>query len=451
MKHKLTLKTINAADVKPKRYVIWDTDVKGFGVRVNADGSKTYVLKYVFEGQQRWYTIGKHGSPFTPDTARTEALKLLGQSKTEIDPVASRKAERHAGIIVADLCDTYLAAVKAGRVLTKSNRPKKASTVATDHGRIERHIKPLLGKRRVREVTKEDIRHFLHDVADGKTAADVTTGKPRGRAIVVGGQGTATRTVGLLGGIFGFAVQEGMRADNPVRGVKRFADNEAERFLSLDEFERLGATLSLAETEWLRYEEARVAWDRAGKQGSPPKRNRSAENPFALAAIRMLVLTGCRKSEVLEMRWDWVDLVNGYLRLPDSKTGKKAVPLSAPAVQILEALPRLSSNHHVFVGQKDGAHLVGLGKIWERIRLAAKLPGVRLHDLRHSFASVGAAGGDSLLMIGALLGHRDTKTTKRYAHLGNDPVRRVADRISGVIAEAMKQPAREGEPAKVTK
>jgi integrase len=267
-----------------------------------------------------------------------------------------------------------------------------------------------MGRKRVRAVTKGDVQRFLHDVASGKTATDVKTGK-RGRVIVKGGKGTATRTVGLLGGIFAFAVDRGLRPDNPVRGVKRFKDRKSERFLSFAELTRLGETLTAIERE--------------------------GENPSAIAAIRLLSLTGARKSEILTLKWEHVDFERACLRLTDSKTGAKVIPVGAPALRILASLPRLEGNPHVLPGEKNGAHFVGLPRAWGRIKARAGLNDVRLHDLRHSFASVAAGAGDSLILIGALLGHRSQATTQRYAHLSNDPLRAAADRTSGRIAAAM--------------
>lgn len=262
----------------------------------------------------------------------------------------------------------------------------------------------------VTAVTRQDVERFLVDVAAGKTAADVKTG-PRGRAIVEGGEGTATRTVGLLGGIFAYAIEKGMRPDNPVRGVTRYKDRASKRYLSAAELAKLGEALAAAE--------------------------RNSKNRAAVAAIRLLVLTGARKSEILAARRQWVDVERGYLHLPDSKTGEKRIPLGAPALAVIAALPRVDGNPYLLPGDKKDMHFVGLPKAWERIRARAGLDDVRLHDLRHAFGSVGASGGDSLLVIGALLGHRDAKTTQRYAHLQDDPIRAASNRISGAIAAAM--------------
>jgi integrase len=310
---------------------------------------------------------------------------------------------------VAELCDLYLADAPT-RIQRKTRQPKKVSTLETDRGRINRHIKPLLGKMRVAAVTREDIEIFLADVASGKTKINEKT-RPRGRAIVRGGEGTATRTVGLLGGVFSYAVEKGLRSDNPVRGVTRYKDRASNRYLSLVELAKLGAALAAAEHD--------------------------GENAVAVAAVRLLILTGCRKSEILAARHEWVDMERGHLHLPDSKTDAKLVLLGAPALAVIASLPIVDGNPYLLPGSKEGMHYIGLPKAWGRIRARAGLHNVRLHDLRHAFASIGASSGDSLLIIGALLGHRDAKTTQRYAHLQADPVKAAADRISQRIATAM--------------
>jgi integrase len=247
-------------------------------------------------------------------------------------------------------------------------------------------------------------------VAEGRTKADVRT-RPRGRAIVDGGRGTATRTVGLLGGVFSFAVARGMQTDNPIRGVKRFPDRSSERFLSPAELAKLGEALSTMETE--------------------------GTNTMALSIIRLLALTGARKSEITKLKWGEVHLEHARLHLNDSKSGQKSIPLGAPAVQILSALERPKDSEFVFPSVSGQQAFQGVDKVWRKARRCAGFPQMRLHDLRHSYASMGLAAGDALPVIGALLGHSDVKTTARYAHLADDPVKAAANRISGFIATAM--------------
>jgi len=405
--------TKRAVDSLKPGDVVWDSEVRGFGVRCQRR-DKVYVLKYRFQGRQRWLTIGRHGSPWTPDKARSEARRLLGMVAGGIDPGVTRD-ETKADLTVSELCDLYLS---EGCAL------KKASTIATDTGRIERHIKPLLGKKYIRQVTRGDVEKMRDNVANGKTAADIKTGL-FGRAIVTGGKGTANKAVSLLGAIFSFAKDRELRADNPAHGVKLFPSKSHERFLSPAELGQLGEVLTKAEREGV--------------------------NPSAVNAIRLLIMTGCRKSEILTLRWHDVDFERSCLRLPESKTGAKIVPIGAAVLKLLEGLPRLDDNDYVLPGSKEGGHFVGLPKIWRRVREKAGLSDVRLHDLRHSFASVGAAGGDSLFMIGKLLGHRQSGTTARYAHLADDPLKDAADRISGTIAAAMSSGADGAEIVKLPK
>lgn len=402
---KLTKRVVESATASGSDSLLYDTVVRGFGARVGRGGSKSYFVEYRLPGRvRRRFTIGPHGSPWTVETARAEALRILGLATDGEDPMRRRQDERRA-MSVAALCDVYL---------SDGCEMKKASTIAVDVGRIERHIKPLLGKRPARDVTKLDIERFMRDVAAGKTATDTRT-RPRGRARVRGGKGTASRTLGLLGGIFTFAIELGVREDNPVRGVKRYPGRKFERFLSGDEFRRLGVALALAEN--------------------------AGENLFAIQAVRLLIYTGCRKSEVLTLRWPFVDAEHRCLNLPDSKTGAKEVYLSSSAVDLLAALPRQAGTNYVFPGRSPGTHLTDLAGFWERLKESAGLEGLRLHDLRHSFASVGVSRGSSLPILGKLLGHRDVSTTQRYAHLADQPVRRAVEDIGLAIDAAMKAPA----------
>ncbi len=400
---RITKQSVDATKAGKYDNYLWDSELAGFGLKVTAAGGKTYLVQFRLGGRRgrtRRVTIGRHGSPWTPDKARKEAKRLLGEVAAGRDPAEERTQARRDPTI-AELCELYL---------TEGCATKKPSTLATDKGRIERHIKPLLGHRKVSSISRADVKRFMQDVANGKTAADIKTGNNRGRAIVKGGTGTATRTVGLLGGIFTFAVEIGLRPDNPVRGVKRFKDKKYERFLSPSEMAQLGAALSAAQQE--------------------------GEGLFAVAAIRLLILTGARKSEILTLKWEHVDTERSCLRLPDSKTGAKVIPLGAAALEALSEIPRIEGNPYVFPGLED-RHFVGLQRAWERIRKRAGLEDVRLHDLRHSFASVAVAGGDSLYLVGKVLGHKQAGTTERYVHLSDDPVHAVADRTASSIAAAM--------------
>jgi integrase len=399
---RITKRTVDALKTTGKEYVHWDGELKGFGVRVRATGSKSFVAVYRTGGRnspQRRVTIGAVGK-IEAEKAREEAKAIIRNAELGHDH-AAEKAKSRAELTFDQVCDLYL---------KEGCETKKASTLATDRGRIERHIKPLLGRKRIGEITRTDVEKFMRDVASGKTSADVKT-KLRGRAIVEGGRGTATRTVGLLGGIMTFAVSRQLRTDNPVRGVKRYPDRKGETFLSAPELAKIGEALTAMEAEGV--------------------------NPSAIAIIRLLAFTGARKNEITRLRWSEVDLHRGYLRLMDSKTGAKVIPIGAPASEVLSNVPVLDNSPFVFPASSGDGAFQGTEKIWRRVRERAGFPTLRLHDLRHSFASIGLARGDALPVIGAILGHADVKTTSRYAHLADDPVRQTAEGISKVVAAAL--------------
>ena len=398
---RITKRTVDALQTTGKDYVHWDGELTGFGVRVRPSGSKSYVAVYRTGGRNtplRRVTIGAVGK-IEADKARDEAKGIIRQAELGQDR-AAEKAKARAEMSFAKVCDLYL---------DEGCETKKASTIATDRGRIERHIKPLLGKKRIGEITRPDIEKFMRDVANGKTAADEKT-KARGRAIVEGGKGTATRTVGLLGGIMSFAVIRQLRADNPVRGVKRYTDKKGQTFLSATELGKIGAALADLESE--------------------------GANPSAIAIIRLLAFTGARKGEIAGLRWREVDIERGYLRLGDSKTGAKVIPIGAPACEVLASVAAIEGSEYVFPASSGDGHFQGVERVWQKVRTAAGFPTLRLHDLRHSFASIGLARGDALPIICAILGHADVKTTSRYAHLADDPVKRAADAISKSVQAA---------------
>jgi integrase len=381
--------------------MLWDEVVTGFGARRQKGPGVTYFVYYrTRDSRQRWYTIGRHGSPYTPDTARLEALKILGEVAKGTDPASDKLATKKA-LTVAELADAYLADAETGRLLTRRRSPKKPSTIVSDRGRIERHIKPLLGRLKVTAVDRDDIEDFMHAVATGKTAGRVRTRK-YGLARVTGGRGTATRTVGLLGGIFAYAVKKRLRADNPVRGVERFADRRRNRRLSDEEYQMLGHALRRAEDEGL--------W------------------PAAIAVVRFLALTGWRSGEVVNLQWSEVDLARRTATLGDTKTGRSMRPLSHAACEVLKRLPPMAAQGP-FPAIRGGR--LQLPKSWERIaKLGGLLGDVTPHVLRHSFASLAGDLGYSDPTIGALIGHKGHTMTSRYVHSADAVLLAAADAIA---------------------
>jgi integrase len=404
---KLTKRTVDTAHPMARTYLIRDTEVKGFVLVVTPYGGKSYAVDYRAgrgrRARKRRITIGKHGSPWTPDTARREALQLLAEIGKGFDPAGMRQAELHA-LTISELCDLYLA---------EGVSHKKPSTLKADRARITHHLKPLLGSMRLDSITTADVERLLSDVAKGKTATP-SSGRPG--SVPKGGRGAAGQCVALIGTILAFAMKRGLRSDNPAHGVKKPPVRKMERFLSEQEMARLATSLT-AELETHHGDE------------------------YAVAAIKLLLLTGCRKGEILGLRWDQVDLDNRCLRLPDSKTGAKIVYLNAPAIAVLSALPPTTNSPYVIVGKRDNTPRSGIDKVWVRVKTRAELKEVRLHDLRHSFASIGAIGGLSLGILGALLGHKHATTTARYAHLSADPIRAANEAIGARIAAAMASEA----------
>jgi integrase len=341
--------------------VIWDGGLPGFGARRQRSEVVAYILKYrTAEGRQRWHTIGRHGTPWTPDMAREQALRVLGDVVRGVDPAAEKVSKRKA-LTVTELCNIYLEEANAGRLLTRSRTPKKSSTLAIDVGRIERHIKPLIGNLPVAAVSRDDVERLLYGIAEGRTAGSAKTAKKRGLARVRGGRTAATRTVGLLGGIFTFAMRRGMRSDNPAHGVVRFADGKRERRLSESEYLALGGALQKAETA--------PVW------------------PSAVAAIKFLALTGWRRGEALTLAWQDLDLVRRTVVLSETKTGRSARPLSHRACDVLRSLSR--SGSMVFPATRGAGHMTGFPKFWARVATFGDLsPDITPHVLRHSFASI---------------------------------------------------------------
>lgn len=405
--------------------IVYDSDVLGFAAQRQRD-SVSYVVRYRnTNGRQRWYTIGRHGSPWTPDMAREEAKRILGDVAKGLDPAADKQVRRKAST-VAELCDDYWKAMEAGRLLTRAGKPKKPSTMATDRGRIDVHIKPLLGRHLVTALTRQDIQAFMHGVAEGKTAKREKTQKKRGLQNVRGGRGTATRTVSLLGSILTYAVEHGIRADNPARGVRTFAENKRERRLSDDEYAALGKALKQAAEPPPRKTPLRPGSEAKGMWAP------------ALAAIRFLALTGWRSGEAINLKWSEVDLERRTAHLGDTKTGKSMRPLSHAACAVLRSLPRIGNSEFVFPASRGDGVMSGFISFWQRVAKLAGFPAEIIpHTLRHSFASLAADIGYSEFTIGALIGHKGQSITARYVHAADAVLLAAADAVAKRTAELM--------------
>jgi integrase len=385
--------TKRAVDALAPGAFLWDRDLPRFGVKATNTGVKVYLLQYRIGSRSRRFTIGRHG-PLTPHQARTEAIRLLGLVATGTDPAATRQVGRTAPTM-REL---------AARVTQEHLVKRRPGTQREFSAHVRRHILPALGSLAVAAVTRADVAKLHH----------------RLRASPV----SANRMVAVLSKMFNLAERWGLRPDgsNPCRHVEKNRERPRERYLSTEELGRLGRAL-----------------DQAARGPLPD--TTAALSPYALAAIALLVLTGCRVSEIRGLPWEAVDLENSRLRLRETKTGARTVYLNDGARAILAGLPRVDGNPHVIVGDRPGAHLVNLTKPWYALRRAAQLDGVRMHDLRHTHASVGAAAGLSLPMIGKLLGHTQPSTTARYSHLANDPVHAAAALVGARITAAMNRPA----------
>jgi integrase len=405
---KLTKRVLDSAKPHPTYDVfLWDDETPGFGLRIKPSGVRSFILQYRNGGGvSRRMTLGKFGV-LSPDEARKMAKLNLAEVARGGDPVEKKAQDRDA-MTVRQLCQAYLEAAEKGFILGKRKRPKKSSTLYIDRGRIQRHILPLLGRHRVRDLTTPDIIRFMRDVTAGKTATDTKTGF-RGRAIVEGGAGTASRTVGLLGGILSFAVSEGIIAFNPARGVKRPADNRRDIRLTADQYCSLAQALADAEAK--------------------------CENPSAILAIRLLAFTGCRRGEIERLRWEEVDLPGRCLRFSDSKEGRSIRPLGEEAIKLLTDLPK--SGRYVLPGSTPERPFAGLPKAWPRIIRKHELSGLTPHGLRHAFASVAADLGFAEPTIAAMLGHGTHSTTGRYLHHLDSALLAAADSVADEIARMM--------------
>jgi integrase len=412
----ITKSLMNRLEAADDEYFVWDRDLKGFGVRVQGTGEKSYVVKYRAgtgrAAPTRRFTLGPAGN-LTPDEARRLAKTMLGSVAHGIDPAAMKGAERRASTF-KELADLFLS--------EHADAKRKPATASHYRGILERSVLPELGSRQGAKVTTADLARLHGRMKDHPYQAN--------------------RLLAVVGSLYTFAGRRKLvpAGFNPARGIEKYTEKKRERFLTGDELARLGDAIREAETVGLPWaiHTTKPTAKREGKQ----ENRRTVIDPFAAAAIRLLILTGARLREILNLEWAHLDLDRGMLFLPDSKTGAKSIILNAPALAVLENLERIGS--HVIAGQRAGMDgekpRADLNKPWRSIAKRAGLAGLRIHDLRHTHASFGAGAGLGLPIIGKLLGHKNAGTTQRYAHLDTDPLRRASEHIGGKLAAAMGEP-----------
>jgi integrase len=391
--------------------IIYDSELKGFGVRVMPSGSKAWIVEFRPNGGGRKVatkrmTLGQI-TTLNADEARKAARDILAAVRLGQDPARERTQNRETPII-REFVEWYL---------TEEAEPKlKPGTVANYRIYFQKHVTPNIGSMKVNAVSSADV---------AKLHRTIGTTRPV----------TANRVVEAISSLYRYAATAGAveKGFNPTTGISAFREVRRERFLTTDELQRLGATLREAETVGLPWDTDETK--STAKYLPQPKKRLVVFSPYVTAAIRLLLFSGCRLREILHLRWNEIDFERGMLLLPDSKTGRRTVVLNAPALAILNELKRVGT--YVILGEKADRPRSDLNRPWRRITVHAKLEGLRIHDLRHSFASIGAGGGLGLPIVGKLLGHKTPATTARYAHIDNDPLRRASERIGSTIVAAL--------------
>ncbi len=379
---RLTKRSVEGLEVKPGDYIVWDYDVKGFGVRVYGTGKRTYVVQYRAGKRTRRLTLGQHG-PLTTDEARKLAKQRLGDVARGEDPSADIQTKRRAPTVSA-LCDRFLDEYVAQHC--------KPTTLRSYRTIIKNHIRPKLGAFLINDVKRADVAALHFDMRNTPYHAN--------------------RTLMVISKMFNVAEDWGLRDEgaNPSRRIKKYREEEKKRYLSDDEQYRLGKVFQDVLDE-------------------------GSETLHVVSAYLLLMLTGCRRNEIQTLKWEYVHTT--HLDLPDSKTGRRRIPLPREAYDILMALPRQEGNPYVILGKTDEGHITDLERPWRRIRERAGLNDVRIHDLRHTYASVAMKDGIDPFTLKEILGHKNLTTTLRYAHLADDAVQRAAGSVASRVAGAM--------------
>jgi integrase len=396
------------------QYELWDSELAGFGLRVMPSGVKSFIVRYRTDGggrtaKRRTYTIGRYG-PLTVDQGRKQAKAVLGAVANGEDPGAKRVAKR-GEMLMSELRALY---EESGCVIQRGKKigqPMQPLTKQYTLARIDHHIVPLLGRKRLGDVRIPDVEQFAKDVEAGKTAKDEKVG-PRKRIIVRGGEGAARKALRDLSAMFSFAMRYELIDKNPVdNAAVRKTDNQNERFLTLEEVRKLGK-----------------AFDQLEADGA---------NAKAIAIARLWALTGCRRNEIAGLTWDEVDLDRGFLMLRSTKTGRSVRPLGMAAVELFREIKKQEGSDFVFPATTGESHFQGTKRIWAKVKKLAALPDVTPHTLRHTMGSTSTSAGQALALTGAILGHKNPRSTAIYAHVQMGPAKRAAERSSARIATAL--------------
>ncbi len=402
--NKLTKRIVETAALPTKgQSFIWDGELRGFGLRIAATGTKTFVLQYRNEeGRSRRLALGRFGV-FTVDQGRDLARVKLGEVAQGIDP-ADTRASKRGRLTVSEVCDWYLREAASERIIGRKRRPIKASTLYMDRSRIETHIKPLIGRRKVEALSPVDVEAMQADIAAGKTSKGIGTGRGR---VTTGGAGSASRSVSTFHSLLAHAVRLGLIEKNPAAGVRRMASKKRERRLSTDEIILFGATLRQAEAD--------------------------GEHPVGIAVTRLILLTGFRLNEAAGLQFDWLHPADGYVHFTDTKTDEQMRAIGQVAVRHILAQPRVVGCPYVFPSDAGDRQFTATDGVIGRVCKRAGIEGVTAHTLRHTFASVAGDLGFTELTIGALLGHAARSVTQRYIHV-DDALKLAVERVSSHIA-----------------
>jgi integrase len=407
---KLTKTSIDALPIpETGQAFLWDSELRGFGVRVIPSGLKAFVLQYRNEeGRSRRIVIGRYGV-LTVEQARKQAIVKLAAVVGGADP-AEERAQSRAAITIREVCTWYLENAEAGTILGRKHRPIKASTLAMDRSRIETHIIPLIGVRQVRALRVSDIEKMQMDIVAGKTAKPRKEGGRGGNA--AGGPGVAGRAVSTLQSLLSHALRYDIVDNNPAAGVRKIAGKARTRRLSAGEIRALGEAMEIAE--------------------------RNEENPTGLAAVRVLLLTGYRISEVIGMERTWLHADRGYVHFPDTKTDGQVRPIGQAAIRLLRTLPEKRGLSLFFPSDFVDRPYSGVPETLRALCAIAGIKGVTPHVLRHTFGSVAGDMGFSELTIKALLGHGARGSTQNYVHI-DEALRLAVERVSAKIDQLLNR------------